>query len=56
MPELEQIVTCSECGESLEVVDREPLTLYWAYDFEEDSDFSEDDFEEDYYDDDDDEW
>lgn len=56
IPDLEQIVTCAECGELLEVVAREPLTLYWAYDFDEDSDPSEDNFAEDYYDDDDDEW
>lgn len=53
MPELEQLITCSECGELLEVVDRNPLTLYWAYDFEEES---EEDFDDDEEFDDDDDW
>ena len=37
-PGLGQLVTCHECGTKLEVVDIDPLELYWADDFDQKSD------------------
>jgi lysine biosynthesis protein LysW len=37
-PSLGQRVTCRECGTKLEVVDLDPLELYWSDDFDRGSD------------------
>ena len=49
-PELESLVFCPECDETLEVVSVNPLRLDWAYDDDDDYDDEGDTF----YDDDDD--
>ena len=51
-PELESLVFCPECDETLEVVSVNPLRLDWAYDDEDDDydeeyvDYDEDDAED----------
>lgn len=60
-PHLGQLVTCPECGESLEVVRRAPLKLDWAFEMsfadeelDDDDTFDDDDDDFDFDDDDDD--
>ena len=49
-PKLGAMVTCEECGETLEVVDLSPLELDWAYeDYDDDDDWDE--WDDDDYDD-----
>jgi lysine biosynthesis protein LysW len=42
MPEPGQFVTCQNCGDMLEVIETNPLILYWSDDEEEDEDWGED--------------
>ncbi len=51
-PRLNQRFLCRECRTELEVVDLNPLTLDWAFDFEDTADSPYSDYEDDYHDED----
>ena len=42
MPEPGQIVTCRSCGDMLEVIETNPLILYWSDAEEDNEDLDED--------------
>lgn len=49
---LNQKFLCKDCRTELEVVELNPLTLDWAFNFEDTADDPYSDFEDNYYDDD----